>query len=321
MAQEKPMLDFSDPIQWERLPGCPLCGDTRSRSTITASDRHYGNPGIFTFVECACCGVYFLNPMPTMAYLSTAYPTDYYAYNFAAPDSSKRFMKKVKRCLRILLYFHLETKDPKFLQPGRLLDVGCGNGFFLKPMKEKGWEVHGVEPDNVAAERGRREGLDIITGFIDQAHYPSEYFDYVRSNHTFEHVRNPREHLKEIRRIIKPTGYLFIGLPNIRSLAARIFGRYWWYLCPPVHPFGYCPETLGQLLASEGFRVERVSYNSRFAGIFGSLQSYVNRNNGRLAEDGFMVRNPVLMLIGHWVARATDLLKVGDCIEIIARPQ
>jgi SAM-dependent methyltransferase len=319
--EEKPLPDFSDPRRWKLLSFCPLCNDPRFCVKVITRDRHYGNPGSFTFVKCVGCGVYFLNPMPTADYLASAYPTDYYAYNLAAPNSRISLSGKVKKFLRTVLFFHTETKDPAFRQPGRVLDVGCGYGFFLRPMKEKGWEVHGVEPDSAAAERGCREGLDIFTGFIDQAHYPSGYFDYVRSNHSFEHVHNPREALREMRRVIKPSGYLFIGVPNLKGLAARFFGTYWWHLGAPVHTFGYCPESLEKLLASEGFRVEKVNYNSTYSGIFGSLQIYLNRNNGKSSEHGLIVHNPVLMLIGHWTARVLDLLKVGDCIEVIARPQ
>lgn len=316
--EDKLMPDFSDRRYWGILTACPLCGGFRFHHEVTARDPHYGNPGTFRIAECDDCGMHFLNPMPTKEYLSSAYPDNYYAH---APGGSKSMTRRIKKILRILLCFRQNTKDPKFSHPGRVLDVGCGYGFFLAPMKEKGWAVYGVEPDAVAAERGRRNGIDIFAGFIDQANYPSGYFDYVRSNHSFEHVHNPKEVLREMRRVIKPTGYLFIGVPNVKGLMARIFGAHWWYLGAPVHTFGYCPETLESLLVSEGFKVESVKYNSTFAGIFGSLQIYLDRNNGKLSEDGFIVRNPVLMVIGHWMARILDLLKVGDCIEVIARPQ
>lgn len=258
-----------------------------------------------------------------MDYLASAYPADYYAYNvpFLSPKSH-RYSKKVKKLLRELLFFHPgATKDPPLGQPGRILDVGSGNGFFLVPMRQKGWEVHGVEPDINAAERGRQEGLDIFAGQISEAHYPSQYFDYIRSNHSFEHIWNPREVLREMRRIIKPTGLLFIGVPNVKGLMARLFGPYWWYLGAPVHTFGYNPETLRKLLIQEGFKIVKMSFNSTYAGIFGSLQIYLNRNNGRISEIGHVIHNPALMVFGHWAARFTDLLRIGDCIEIIARPE
>ncbi|UWZ85291.1 class I SAM-dependent methyltransferase [Occallatibacter riparius] len=316
--QERSMPDFSDPRKWKLLSACPLCGASHLSLKVTARDRHYGNPGTFKVMECGECGVYFLNPMPTPDYLSSAYPDNYYAHALKASEAPQGLIRRVKKILRTVL-FNRKTKDPEFSSPGRVLDVGSGYGVFLSQMKRDGWEVYGVEPDCEAAARGRQEGLNIFGGFIEQAQFPSDYFDYVRSNHSFEHVHNPRELLREMRRVIKPTGYLFIGVPNVRGLAARIFGTYWWYLGAPVHTFGYCPRTLRALLESEGFSVESVKYNSEYAGIFGSLQIYLNRNNGRMSNDGRVIHSRVLMVAGHWAGRLLDLLRAGDCIEVIAR--
>jgi SAM-dependent methyltransferase len=260
--------------------------------------------------------------MPTLDYLSNAYPTDYYSYAPMNPEIEKSKLKKrIMRALRTLLFYHQGmTGNPKFKTPGRMLDFGCGSGSFLAEMRDKGWKVHGVELDALAAERGRSQGFDIFGGTIDDAGYESASFDYVRSNHSFEHIHNPREVLREMRRIVKPTGVVFIGVPNVSGLMARLYGTYWWYLGAPVHPFGYNPDTLGRLLSESGFKVERVNYNSSFSGIFGSLQLYLNRNNGKLGEDGWITHNRVLMVIGYWAARTLDFLRSGDCIEVIARP-
>jgi SAM-dependent methyltransferase len=259
--------------------------------------------------------------MPTLEYLRNAYPIDYYAYSQAIPLSTgPRIIKRLKRVVRNLPCFHQVTHDPKFETPGTMLDIGCGTGTFLAAMQEKGWKVHGMELDAQAAERGRQAGIDIFGGTIDEVKYPSAVFDYVRSNHSFEHIHNPREVLREIHRIVKPTGRLFIGLPNVAGLMARLYGAYWWCLCAPVHVFGYSPVTLRRLLAEEGFEVERVIYNSNYTGVFGSIQLYLNRNNGKMGEDGWITHSKILMLIGYCVARITDSMRMGDWIEIIARP-
>ena len=100
-----------------------------------------------------------------------------------------------------------------------MLDIGCGNGWFIYMMRDKGWDVKGVEPSKAGAEAGRRiANLDIHHGDLLSGNYPSEYFDYIRSNHSFEHIPNPNEVLQEIHRILKPNGKAFIGVPNINSL-------------------------------------------------------------------------------------------------------
>jgi SAM-dependent methyltransferase len=314
--------DFSDKRLWEILSACPLCSRSAFRKLLDARDRHYGNPGVFPVMRCEACGVSFLNPMPTLAYLSTAYPQDYYAYT--APSASQTRsprQKQIRRMIRRALCFTSGwTGDPKFAEPGAMLDIGCGAGLFISEMHDKGWDVHGVELDSQAAARGCQQGLDIFPGTLLDAHFSTATFDYVRSNHSFEHIHNPREVLREIRRIIRPNGQLFLGVPNLAGLMSRVWGTYWWYLGAPVHTFGYTPASLSRLLEEEGFRVERVNYNSTFVGIFGSLQIWINRNNGKSSEEGWIVNSWPLKLLGHWFARITDICHSGDCIEVIARP-
>ena len=309
---------------WEPLSSCPLCGHRIFRNIVMAYDRHYGNPGKYPVVECESCSLWFMNPMPTIEFLARAYPSNYYSYSAQAPSqrNSEPIIKKLKKLTRkVIGYTSGWTGDPKFDQPGSILDVGCGSGAFLLQMREKGWDVHGAELSLEAAKRGRELGLDIFGGTVEAACYPNNSFDYVRSNHSFEHIHNPREVLREIRRIIRPNGLLFIGVPNVKSLMSKLYGTYWWYLGAPVHTFGYSPATLAELLAQEGFRVIRVNYNSTFAGVFGSLQIVLNRENGESSESGWVYNNPGMRLLGHWIARIADFVRVGDCIEVIAEPQ
>jgi hypothetical protein len=97
-----------------------------------------------------------------------------------------------------------------------------------------------------------------------------------------------------------------------------VFRQYWWYLGAPVHTFTYSVKTLSQLLKKHGFGVEKVAYNSDFAGILGSFQIWQNRGNGRRSTEGSAINSPFLRLPCHWVAKFIDLLKMGDAIEITA---
>src|SRR5262245_13376794 len=106
-----------------------------------------------------------------------------------------------------------------------MLDLGCGTGVFLAAMRDRGWNVNGVEFNPIAAKLGQETyGIEMYPGTLEQANYPAQTFDYVRSNHSFEHMLNPREVLREIRRIIKPNGTLFVGVPNVEGWAAKAFG-------------------------------------------------------------------------------------------------
>jgi SAM-dependent methyltransferase len=295
------------------LKGCPLCDGKHFEPLFSVRDRHYGIEGLYRIVRCANCSLLFLNPMYSDEELSTLYPDDYYAYQ----DNLRQ--KRWKEIARTILGFRIKTKDPKFAAPGRMLDLGCGTGWFLDQMRQQRWEVHGVEINSSAAELGRNGArLDIFAGTLKQAAYPSNYFDYIRANHSFEHISCPGETLDEIRRILRPGGTLLIGVPNVAGLNAKIFGQYWWYLGAPVHPFTYSVETLSQLLKKHGFEIARVAYNSDYSGILGSSQIWLNRKNGRKSTEGALISNPILKIFSQWVAKCIDQLNLGDAIEITA---
>jgi SAM-dependent methyltransferase len=241
------------------------------------------------------------------------YPSDYYAYqNLFGLNRWKQFLKG-------MLGFSLGTKDPHFESPGSVLDLGCGSGWFLESMRARGWTTYGVEINGSAVKLARDStGLEIYCGVLPEANFPAESFDYVRSNHSFEHMSDPHETLDEIRRVLKPRGKLHIGVPNIDSLNARTFKRYWWYLGAPVHPFNYSVSTLSHLLAKHNFRVETVRFNSDFYGILGSLQIWLNRKNRGKSTEGGVVNNFLLRLICQWIANLVDLFRLGDEIEITA---
>jgi len=292
---------------------CPLCEGSRYEEIYLARDRHYGIPGVYRVVRCADCSLVFLNPMFSDEELSALYPADYYAYS----DNSGA--NQGNELLKRILGYRLGTRDPTFPALGRMLDLGCGVGAFLRRMREAGWETYGVEISKAAAESGRQTaGLNIFSGTLAQAQFPAEWFDYVRSNHSFEHISCPGETLDEVRRILKADGKLMIGVPNIDSLNARMFGQYWWYLGAPVHTFTYSVQTLSALLNKHGFRVDKVTYNSDFTGLLGSVQIWLNRKNGRKSVEGIPINNRFLRIPSHWAAKFIDLWRAGDAIEISA---
>jgi SAM-dependent methyltransferase len=254
-----------------------------------------------------------LNPEFSDEELSRLYPPDYYAYqdNFQP--------NRWKEVLKAGLGLRIRTRDPKFSVPGRVLDLGCGSGWFLRSMREAGWESYGVEISAAAAELGRRQGgLNIFTGTLDQARFADNFFDYIRSNHSFEHISNPNDTLEEMHRILRPDGKLMIGVPNVDSFNAKTFGQYWWYLGAPVHCFNYSVRTLSQMLTKHRFHVDTVTFNSDYSGILGSLQIWLNRHNGRKSGQGSAISNPFLKFATQWIAKAIDLVHRGDAIEITA---
>lgn len=255
----------------------------------------------------------FLNPMYSDEELCSLYPADYYAYQrHCERPAWKEIAKK-------LVGFQTGTKEPSFPRPGKMLDLGCGTGWFLQEKRKAGWEVQGVEISTQAASVGKEHGLPIFAGTIAEAQLPDSTFDYVRANHSFEHICRPHATLEHVYRVLKPGGKVLIGVPNLDGLNARLFREYWWYLGAPVHPYSYSVRTLAAMLKKHRFEIEKVNFNSDYSGLLGSVQIWMNRRNGRKSTDGALMNSTPLKVFCHWVAKCVDLFHAGDAIEIIAR--
>lgn len=308
------MLDIFE----EPRTNCPICGGSIKRLMTDVRDVHYGLPGEWQWDECQLCSLWFLNPAPRESFLyGEGYDDDYYAFQtFAERETVGRKLARA-----VLRYDTRNTRDPKFGTPGKLLDIGCGAGEFMFRMRQKKWEVHGLEPNPGAAKIGRDHyGLDIQPSWEDADDaYKDGSFDYIRLNHCFEHILQPDAALEFIHRKLKDHGRLFIGVPNTDSIPARMFGRYWWLHGAPVHPHNWSAKSLTLVLERNGFNVERWHTNSNFSGFLGSMQIRSNVLRGDYNSTGRLLSNPALKILLNTVAKITDIFKQGDCLEVIAK--
>jgi 2-polyprenyl-3-methyl-5-hydroxy-6-metoxy-1,4-benzoquinol methylase len=142
---------------------------------------------------------------------------------------------------------------------GRLLDVGCACGFLLVAARERGFEVHGVEPSAWATEYARREfGLDVWHGYLEAAPLEPASFDVVVLADAIEHLLDPRTALVKLHRLLKPGGRVLILTPDLGSVVARLAGTHWWGLLDDHYHY-FDRRTLRRLLEDEGFTVERIA--------------------------------------------------------------
>jgi SAM-dependent methyltransferase len=140
---------------------------------------------------------------------------------------------------------------------GILLDVGCATGIFLEAMqKTNRWITKGVEISEQAARIARDyKHLDVITGNLEKADLPNDYFDVVTLWDVLEHLHDPVGSLREIYRILKPNGIIVFRVPNAGSLDARLFSAFWAGFDAPRHLYVFERSTLGIMLGKTGFNV------------------------------------------------------------------
>jgi SAM-dependent methyltransferase len=146
---------------------------------------------------------------------------------------------------------------------GAFLDIGTNMGFFLRHTRNRRWTVTGVEPSPTLSELARRHfGLNVITGFLDDVKFPDESFDIVAMTDVFEHIVDPKAMLREVRRILKPNGIVFVKVPNglfnlLKLRVLRIIGRSRDFdiFDSYEHVVHYSSKTLETMLVRGGFHV------------------------------------------------------------------
>jgi len=143
----------------------------------------------------------------------------------------------------------------------RLLDIGCGEGFFLFNASKFGYVGKGVELSQDAAEYARREfGLDVEVKSFEELRFSENHFDVVTMWQVLEHLLYPLITLEEIHRILKPGGMLVITTPDIGRIPARILRRRWWCITR-LHINQFTTRTLTNILKNAGFKnISSVSY-------------------------------------------------------------
>lgn len=162
--------------------------------------------------------------------------------------------------------------------PGKILDVGCGDGKFLNQMRTFGWTVDGIDFDNKAIARAERAyGLKLRQGDLKSAEFPENNFDAITISHVIEHVPNPVDLLAEVRRIVRPDGRVVLTTPNANGFGHEAFRNFWFGIDPPRHLQIFTPQSLRSTAERAGLKIQHAGTSAANADIFfGGSESIQN---------------------------------------------
>jgi len=239
---------------------CPLCRSERRRTvyagTIPPERKELVSRYSYdvlpnehhSIVECLDCGLKYASDRDDSETLARM-------YGGGGVDSYLRLAAAK------LASFRREAESLKATcgKAGKLLEIGCAAGLFLRAADEVGFSVEGCEPWQEAAACAQREfGYRVKNEMFEVSHYEKNSYDAVVLWDVIEHVEDPRRLVGDIHRLLKPGGWLALTTPDYGSLSRRILGTHWQFFERP-HLLFFERTSLSMLLQTAGFEDIRVS--------------------------------------------------------------
>ena len=193
------------------------------------------------------------HPQPSMEDLSKYYESaDYISHT----DSKRSLFEKAYHFVKsIALKKKLNLINSLQPNQGKILDIGAGTGEFLSVAKQNGWDVTGVEPSDKAKQIAINKGVSFVESI---AKLEDHSFDIITMWHVLEHVPDLNFQIKELKRLLKPSGYLIIAVPNFKSFDAQHYGKFWAAYDVPIHFWHFSKTAIQKLFQKEQMELVKI---------------------------------------------------------------
>ena len=227
---------------------CPWCGSDKAQINLWLRDEFLTKEE-FHICECLNCGLLYTMPRPDKDKIGAYYKSDEY---YSHQENKKGFIPKVYERVKSVNLKHKYKLATNGLQPGKLLDIGCGVGDFLHTAETHGWECTGVEPSDDAKAIAQKRMHAAILSSEDLEHLPDGSFDVITMWHVLEHVDDLKCQIVQLQRLIKHNGRIVIALPNYKSYDGQYYKELWAAYDVPRHLNHFNRCTLVKIFKTNG---------------------------------------------------------------------
>lgn len=232
------MCNSGDKLFIMKTATCYLCRKKGARLLFRKEN--------YFILECLDCHFVYVDPIPTKQQLNKFYKRFDYRNSEVAELTIRKDAKNSLRRIRR----HLPKNKI------RLLDIGCGRGYFLDEARKFGWKVYGIDYSK-AVTIYAKEKLNLNVQCIDTFKYSStEKFDVIALNQVIEHVPYPMELIKKCFDLLNSKGIIYVATPNIDSISAKVLKEDFDHLIPPEHLGYFRKTTLTKLLKLCNFKIQ-----------------------------------------------------------------
>jgi SAM-dependent methyltransferase len=273
---------------------CSLCNVDDAEPVGVGEDFEYRTSGdTFLAVRCEKCGLVYLNPRPADEEADRIYPDHYHAFAFEKTHAGLIYNVRRRLEARRLLGWCAGLPDD-----AKILDIGCGDGFHLRLLRDFGrltWSLQGVDTDARAVAAGAAHGLSILRGQVQDLDLPQGSFHLIFLIMTVEHLADPVAMLKTVRKLLAPGGRVGIITDNVGSPDFSVFrGRHWGGYHFPRHFNLFDRNTLAKLAEASDLKVERIDTAVSPVNWTYSLRNWIDDWGGpRWLVNGLSLKSPI----------------------------
>jgi 2-polyprenyl-3-methyl-5-hydroxy-6-metoxy-1,4-benzoquinol methylase len=235
---------------------CPCCGQKNIAFALSAEDFTVSHER-FEIWECRDCSFRFTQNIPGINEINPYYESENY---ISHTDTKEGVINRLYHKVRIRTLNQKQRLVRKAVgkSEGNILDVGCGTGSFLYVMKQSGWKVTGLEPN----ETGRRKAKELFNLQLEPPEkldsLQPESFDAITMWHVLEHVHHLHEYITKFKELLKPGGKLFIAVPNYTCYDAKVYKEFWAAYDVPRHLYHFSPASMHKLFLIHDMQIDSI---------------------------------------------------------------
>lgn len=232
---------------------CIACNSSVIYKHLELKDYFFSQEN-FTIYKCDKCGFEFTNPIPKEENIGVYYQTEDYLSHSNNKKSLFNKLYFIIRGINISDKIRYIKKYIKLNENTKVLDIGCGAGYFLHSLKKYKLNLTGVEPNINAREIAKSDfGIDSYSSLKDISN--ENKYDLITLWHVLEHVHELDEYLDSIKNLLNKDGKLVIALPMNSSYDCKKYKQYWAAYDVPRHLYHFNPESLKLLLERYDFKL------------------------------------------------------------------